>query len=249
MTGGYCYSNNNWSLVMSDADSNLSVLAATIDSGKAASPGQIRAVGVGLMFFILLMIYLFVNLWPWALVPGNKGSTVIKLSLAFDVSRDITIDTVFILLVMLSGGIGSFVHTATSFGDFVGNQRLTTNWIWWYLLRPFTGMALSFIMYMSFRGGFLTVGDDPSKINIYAIVALAAMVGMFSKQATDKLSETFNTIFKTSKGNGDDTRQGGLNDPPPLSESSPDGDRDACGLEVVDVTADEDLPPAKGGVV
>lgn len=36
-------------------------------------------------------------------------------------------------------------------------------------------------------------------LNPYGFAALAAMAGMFSKEATDKLSELFKNIFKVDK--------------------------------------------------
>ena len=36
-------------------------------------------------------------------------------------------------------------------------------------------------------------------VNVYGLVAISGLVGMFSKQATNKLSELFSTRFKTDK--------------------------------------------------
>jgi hypothetical protein len=120
-----------------------------------------------------------------------------------------------LMIVMVAGALGSFIHTATSFGDFVGNNKLSTNWLWWYILRPFIGTALAAIFYLVIRGGFMSPGTDASSINLYGIVALAGLVGMFSKQATDKLGEVFTTMFKTSPGAGDAKRKDALANPVP----------------------------------
>jgi hypothetical protein len=39
---------------------------------------------------------------------------------------------------------------------------------------------------------------------------LGGLVGLFSKQATDKLAEVFETLFRTEPGHGDDTREDSL---------------------------------------
>jgi hypothetical protein len=44
-------------------------------------------------------------------------------------------------------------------------------------------------------------------INPYGIAALSGLVGMFSKQATDKLGEVFATLFRAAPGRGDAKRQ------------------------------------------
>lgn len=228
---------------MSDIQDTLVPQPQTL---RLATPLHISLIGIGLIIFLALLLYVFVNLWPSGLTPESKGDQLIPLKL-FGYPTSLYADSAILLLVMLSGGIGAFVHSATSFGDFVGNQKLTTNWIWWYLLRPFIGMALATVMYLAFRGGFLSVGNEVGKINIYATVALAAMVGMFSKQATDKLSETFTTLFKTSEKNGDNTRSGSLEVPHPVAGDSPD-EFDGCALDVINATPDEALPPARGGI-
>jgi hypothetical protein len=119
-------------------------------------------------------------------------------------------DERLILLVIIAGMLGSFVHGATSLADFIGNNKFNKNWTWFYLLRPAIGMALALVFYFVVRGGFLTTSGGAKDINPYGIAALAGMVGMFSKQATDKLSEVFGTLFRSKPGEGDDKRSGPL---------------------------------------
>jgi IPT/TIG domain len=119
-------------------------------------------------------------------------------------------DERLILLVIVAGILGSFVHSATSLADFVGNNKFNKNWTWFYLLRPSIGMSLALVFYFVVRGGFLTTSGGAKDINPYGIAALAGLVGMFSKQATDKLSEVFSTLFRAAQGEGDDKRAGSL---------------------------------------
>lgn len=119
-------------------------------------------------------------------------------------------DERLILLVIVAGMLGSFVHAATSLADFTGNNNFNKNWTWFYLLRPVIGMSLALVFYFVIRGGFLTTSGGAKDINPYGIAALAGLVGMFSKQATDKLSEVFSTLFKAAPGEGDDKRSGSL---------------------------------------
>ncbi|MDX6530651.1 MAG: hypothetical protein QOH41_2941 [Blastocatellia bacterium] len=71
-------------------------------------------------------------------------------------------------------------------------------------------MALALVFYFVVRGAFLTTSGGAKDINPYGIAALAGLVGMFSKQATDKLSEVFTTLFRAAAGEGDDKRSGSL---------------------------------------
>jgi len=122
------------------------------------------------------------------------------------------LETRLILLVLLVGAMGSYVHAASSFVDYLGNRAFISSWGWWYLLRPFIGMMLALLFYFVFRGGFVTAGINQggdaaaSFINPFGIAALAGLVGMFSKVAADKLNEVFVTLFRPASGEGDAKR-------------------------------------------
>jgi hypothetical protein len=110
-----------------------------------------------------------------------------------------TVEVRLLLLAMIAGALGSFIHAGTSFADYVGNRKLSSNWVWWYLLRPFIGMTLALVFYFVVRGGFISPSAGGSDMNPFGIAAMAGLVGMFSKQAIDKLNEIFNSLFG-SKG-------------------------------------------------
>lgn len=126
-----------------------------------------------------------------------------------------TFDERLIMLVIIAGILGSFVHGATSLADYIGNDNFNKSWTWFYLLRPAIGMALALVFYFVIRGGFLTTSGGAKDINPYGIAALSGLVGMFSKQATDKLSEVFGTLFRAAPGEGDEKRKGSLKAEPP----------------------------------
>lgn len=195
--------------------------------GRTATPRQKRMLGWGLLTLALLMAYLLLVFWPEEFIKNANGisvdadgrpvtgSTRQTVYLVGDLVKfSMRLDVRLILMVMMAGGLGSFIHAATSFSDYVGNEKLTTNWLWWYVHRPFIGMMLAVVFYLAIRGGFLTGGGDAGSINPFGVAALAGLVGMFSKQATDKLSEVFDTLFKTSAG--DSKRKDDLHNPVPV---------------------------------
>lgn len=171
--------------------------------------------GWGLIALAFLFAYLFLLLYPIGQKADPTTGVIAPRSFSFFTSFELSFDQQLILVVMIAGGLGSFVHTATSFSDYVGNEKLTVNWIWWYVLRPFIGMVLAVIFYLVIRGGFLSAGTDAKEINPFGVAALAGLVGMFSKQATDKLNEVFTTIFRTVSGGGDAKRKDSLINPLP----------------------------------
>ncbi len=114
-----------------------------------------------------------------------------------------SVEVRLLLIVLLAGALGSYIHAATSFADYVGNRKLSSNWVWWYLLRPFIGMTLSLVFYFVVRGGFISPNAGGADMNPFGIAAMAGLVGMFSKQAIDKLDEVFTSLFGSK---GDDKR-------------------------------------------
>jgi hypothetical protein len=120
----------------------------------------------------------------------------------------------------LSGALGSYVHVATSFATYVGNRSLEMRWTWWYILRPFIGMALALIFYFVIRGGFFPAGDNENlkSVNLFGIAAVSGLVGLFSKHAADKLRELFDNLFRTVNGKGDDIRKDKLGEGLPVSD-------------------------------
>jgi lipid-A-disaccharide synthase-like uncharacterized protein len=102
-------------------------------------------------------------------------------------------------LVLVTGALGSFVYSARSFVDFVGNRALRSSWTVWYLLYPLIGAALALIFFIAIRGGLINPAAQGADINPYGLIAMSGLVGMFSKQATAKLGELFWNIFKTDR--------------------------------------------------
>ncbi len=194
-------------------DNNVNDTTVIENPNDRSLPIRIRLMGACLILFAFILAYLFIAIWPSVLSTDKQVMiTLWKNKLVIPVSQDIAL----ILLVMVTGGLGSFVHIATSFGDYVGNKAFASSWAWWYLLRPFIGMILALVSYLVIRGGFLSAGTSADTINPFGIAALAGLVGMFSKQATDKLNEVFETLFRTAPGGGDSKRKDNLTNPTPV---------------------------------
>jgi len=190
-----------------------------METNRTGGYGRWLVLGLGLYLVCLagLLGYLLVKLWPaFGTNPNPQSSNLALFGIALN---GVPLDTHLLLLVMVSGAIGSYIHAATSFADYVGNQRLTPSWLWWYLLRTMVGVSLAVLFYLVVRGGFLSAGAGANDVSPYGIAAVAGLVGMFSKQATDKLKEVFDVLFKTAPGGGDAKRQDKLSYPKPVISS------------------------------
>jgi hypothetical protein len=188
------------------------------------SPRKMMWMGVGLMAMAVLLFILLFKIWPpspWPTDGATKALGQLPITF-FDVTvfgRRLgllytSLDERLLLLVICAGALGSYVHTATSYSTYVGNRKFIASWTWWYLLRPFVGVSLSLIVYFSIRGGFLLLArvEEASQVNPYGVAAIAGLVGLFSKQASDKLNELFGTLFRPAPGEGDTVRRDSLLD-------------------------------------
>ena len=121
-----------------------------------------------------VMLYIFGRAWP--------------------ITREIQL----VLLVLCGGALGTFLHAVGSLANYIGNRTAVQSWFWWYVTRPFLGSSMALVFYAVMRGGFLTgTSADIGVVNHYGAVAIAALVGMFSDRAAQKLKEIFDTLFKS----------------------------------------------------
>jgi IPT/TIG domain len=151
-----------------------------------------------------------------------------------------SVEVRLLLIALLAGALGSYIHAATSFADYVGNRKLSGNWVWWYLLRPFIGMSLALVFYFVVRGGFISPSAGGTDMNPFGIAAMAALVGLFSKNAIDKLNEVFTSLFGSK---GDDKRGDKLQSPT-ISAIKPNKGP-LAGQTAVTITGSGILPKAR----
>ena len=187
-------------------------------AAAAARPSNnpyVVVVGTALLVIAGLgLVTSLINVWPVVDVTATSASpaaarATVRLLFAL-VTVKATTGTALLLVVMISGGLGSLIQVGTSFGDFVGNRRFYSSWVPWYLMRIVVGMLLALLLYFAFRGGFFSGNSPTSAVNPYGIAALAGLAGLFSKQATDKLREVFETLFRVSATVGDAQRKDDL---------------------------------------
>jgi hypothetical protein len=167
-------------------------------TGKDQPMRPIAVILLGIYYLVIsiLLIYLLVTIWPTSDVEYYEGS-IQKISIFWGLFNfSISKEVLLILIVIIAGGLGSFIHGATSLVSYIGNRKIVKSWAWWYILRPFIGSALALIFYFVIRGGFFSISAGVEAISHFGIAATAGLVGMFSKEAIDKLRELFVTLFR-----------------------------------------------------
>ncbi len=170
------------------------------------------ALGAFLVYFALILPLFAWGLWRLVtkntfVIPGAPplaslpAGVILRDTTAFlranEVTRLVLDQGELLLAVMLAGGIGSYIHGVNSFVTYVGNRSFKNSWMPWYVLRPFMGIRMAVIFYVVVRGGVMVMSGGENTVDPYAMMTVAALAGMFSKQASDKLAEVFDTLFRS----------------------------------------------------
>jgi hypothetical protein len=133
------------------------------------------------------------------------------------VDHSITLELRLILLVLAVGGFAACIAGMKSFADYVGEDRLSSRWYWFYYAEPFVGAGMAFVFYLVMRGGLMTgTNADIKAVNPYGFAAVAALVGMFSDAAFRKLNEVFDTLFQARDTRSDKLTDFAITTPPAL---------------------------------
>ncbi|MCX6168188.1 MAG: hypothetical protein NTX65_02535 [Ignavibacteriales bacterium] len=146
------------------------------------------------------------------ITDSSKQVTVTKVVSSKIESSELGIK--LLILSLLFGILGGATHGLSSLMDFRGQRRLFRSWSLWYFGRPILGGMVSMIFYLVVRAGLFSSSASSIDANLYGIAAISTLVGMFTDQATNKLSELFKTMFVT-KG---EEREGKLTPDAPKPE-------------------------------
>lgn len=129
----------------------------------------------------------------------TKRSDTVKNPCKIPGVRLIDLNLLTLILVAYGGFLGNMIHIATSFTNFVGSGTFKRRWYLWYFVKPFTAAALATGLYFVFRAGFLNYSADPAGINLYGVMTVAILAGLFTDRATLKLGEVFDVVFSVKK--------------------------------------------------
>lgn len=104
-----------------------------------------------------------------------------------------------LLVALLAGALGAFVSSAMSFASYLGNRQLDRWWTIWYVVRPPVGMVLALIAYFLLRAGLLSPGANVSNVSPYGVAGIGGIMGMFVKEATDKMRDVATALFQSQE--------------------------------------------------
>ena len=104
---------------------------------------------------------------------------------------------------MFGAGIGSSLATILAYLEHASDKKdFDAAYVPWYIARPLMGMMLGLIFYFLLREGLLAVvtnNSSPESLSEAGLIGIGALVGLFSKEAIEKLRELFNTLLALGK--------------------------------------------------
>jgi hypothetical protein len=102
-----------------------------------------------------------------------------------------------LLLVLLAGALGGCFHALRSLWMFVGNRSLKWSWTLMYVVLPINGAVLAFIFFIIISAGSGFFSQPQGSNSCFWIIGIAALVGLFSQQAAEKLKKIAEAFFTT----------------------------------------------------
>jgi hypothetical protein len=142
-----------------------------------------------------LCFYALWSFWPTTTTTAPASERVSFFGAHLTVRSEVLLFAV----VALAGALGGLIHTLRSLSWYVGNRQLVWSWLPFYALLPLVGAALATIFYLVFRGGLFSGTTTTAEVNTYGFAALAALAGLFSEQAMEKLRTVFAALFTEAK--------------------------------------------------
>jgi len=183
--------------------------------------GRVGPVGIVLTAAVLLsltivLLYGLIQFWPAAPTAttttpatatstttatgqptsGTPGQAAVEPAVQFfGATVRLSREGRLFVIVLLAGALGGIVHTLRSLYWYVGNRNLRYSWLLMYATLPITGAALALIAYVVLRGGLTTTFAASQDISPFGMAAVAALVGLFSRETAEKLKAVFETLL------------------------------------------------------
>jgi hypothetical protein len=177
-----------------------------LDSGVGG--GHVKGLGTVALALLLtasatLALVVLVQLWPAAATAGTTPTSqpLDVLTYRFSVTPDVNL----ILLVAVAGALGGLIHALRSMAWYAGNRALKWSWVAFYLLLVPVSALIAVVFYLVLRAGLVSTQGSTGGVSPYGVTAIAALVGLFSSQAAEKLKQVFETLLTKAQTGRDHT--------------------------------------------
>jgi hypothetical protein len=187
----------------------------------AVPPAMIAVIAIVLIALVILLLYTLAQLWPPK--AATEGAEPAPKEAAF-LWWNVTLgrEKNFLVIVAVAGALGSLLHGLRSLSKYVGERLMYNSWLLFYVVLPVVGASLATIVYFVLRAGLIgSAGIDES--DPFGFAAVAALVGLFSAQAAEKLKAVFEVLFAKPDRGIDSVPEEALPPPKLVSVDPPAG--------------------------
>jgi hypothetical protein len=148
--------------------------------------------------FGALSILAMYTVWAfWPSEAGEAGTIALKKDVDFFwLHNEVSRETLFFVTVAVAGALGGMVHVLRSLVWYTGNRLLKWRWVPFYVMRPVLGAAMATLLYFLVRAGFFSPSSSTTEASPYGFAALAALSGLFSDHAAEKLRTVASELFQ-----------------------------------------------------
>ncbi|QFG21161.1 IPT/TIG domain-containing protein [Actinomadura sp. WMMB 499] len=171
----------------------------TSPGARYARTRDIVAASIVLLLLTAVLLVVLVQAWPPSPSVSPDGRTRLPADTAtvhlFGWSPSVPRETCLFVVVLAAGALGAIVHSLRSLYWYVGNRALRRSWLMMYLTLPLVGALLGLVVYLVLRGGLTSPTGGATDINPYGVTAIAALVGLFSRETAEKLRGVFATLL------------------------------------------------------
>ena len=169
-----------------DSNSAWRQRQTTIEKASVALGAPV--IGIILLGLIAILAYTLYSLVT--AIAGHVASPLVDVPVAPRLRLHLGADASLFYLVISAATVGSSLAMALSFVQALGTGRLTREWVVPFVLRIPTAVALAAVCYMALRAFLLPSPLPWFKMNAYGFAALFGLVGFYSKEANELLSNT-----------------------------------------------------------
>ena len=153
------------------------------------------------MLLVLVVVLAGVALYGmWAFWPSEVGNStkLVKEKTVHFFGWEGTLSTekLFFAAVAFAGALGGMAHSIRSFAVYVGNRELKWTWVPFYLLKPVLGALLGTLLYILLRAGLFSGSASTQEASPYGFAGIAALTGLFTDQAVEKLRKIAEQVFE-----------------------------------------------------
>jgi hypothetical protein len=145
--------------------------------------------GLFLLIIPVILVFFIIDFWPVkdAANTWSNYTMILGFYLAFHLRM--------LVLVLLAGGLGSYIHVATSFSYHIAKGDFKPHWYWWYWMRIPIGATLALVTIMIIQGKLFVPPTANNDATPFTTIGIAALIGLFSRHAVDKLRDIFDVVF------------------------------------------------------